>query len=363
MELFEKKFESMLMSYGNAIEDKKRFRSLIKDYFPDQQKTMNLVLMAYETGIADGIRKTGKINQAFAYQYVKVLTSDYGVSRRNADWAVSVWCVCYGKNTHEKNCEIQIQTSEGPAITEEKPVRKKYGELFSYRASDKGDGLAVCGFSGDSTHTVILQNQYSGRIVIEIGRGLFEEKELEEAIITEGYLYIGERAFRNSCKLHQVIMPYTIVEIGEQAFEGCNSLRLINLTERLERIGKSAFQNTSLKTIVFPASLYYVGENAFAGCESLDRIKIPKSLEKLPGGMFEGCRNLKRVELQESLYEIGDRAFKDCSELDIMTIPDSVEKIGDNAFEGTNKMFIIQCSVGSYAEKYARSHKIKYQLV
>ena len=54
--------------------------------------------------------------------------------------------------------------------------------------------------------------------------------------------------------------------------------------------------------------------------------------------------------------------FEDSS-LDIITIPDSVEKIGETAFDGTNKMFIIQCSFGTYAEQYARSHRLKYQLI
>ena len=155
---FEKKLESMLQSYGDAIEDKKRFRSLIKDYFPQEQKTVNLILMAYDIGIAEGIQRAGKINQAFAYQYVKQLTADYGLSRKNADWIVSIWCVCYGQNVLGKTCDIRVQGDDGPAIVEEKPVRKKYGELFHYKTSDKGDGVAVCGFSGDASHTVILQN-------------------------------------------------------------------------------------------------------------------------------------------------------------------------------------------------------------
>ena len=32
--LFEKDFESMLRRYGDAVEDKKKFTGLIKDFFP-----------------------------------------------------------------------------------------------------------------------------------------------------------------------------------------------------------------------------------------------------------------------------------------------------------------------------------------
>ena len=79
--------------------------------------------------------------------------------------------------------------------------------------------------------------------------------------------------------------------------------------------------------------------------------------------MFEGCSSLKRIELSDSLSEIGEQAFRDCRSLDIITIPDSVKSIGNTAFDNVHKLFIIQCSFGSYAESFARKHKIKYQLV
>lgn len=361
--MFEKDFESMLRRYGDAIDEKKKFTGLIKDLFPQDARTINLMLMAYEIGIVPQIQSVGRINNAFAYRFVKQLTEDYGLSRVNADWVVSVWCVCYGKNILGKECEIGIQSGKEPAIAPEQPSGKKYGDLFQYRNSSQGSGLTVCGFSGSTDHTVIFQNRNAGKPVIEVGSGLFEGKNIEEVIITEGYQYIGKKAFSQNERLHQVVMPYTLLEIGDYAFEGCHNLRRITLTERLERIGEGAFKDTGLKTIVFPKSLYYIGADTFAGCTEMDKIKIPANIDRISDGMFEGCTQLKKIEFSESLLEIGERAFKGCSSMDIITIPDSVKKIGDTAFDGTNKRFIIQCSFGTFAEQYARSHKFKYQLV
>jgi hypothetical protein len=39
-----------------------------------------------------------------------------------------------------------------------------------------------------------------------------------------------------------------------------------------------------------------------------------------------------------------------------------VTTIGDDAFRSVNDKFILQCGVGSAAEKYARKNKINYQL-
>lgn len=366
--MFEDAFESVLRQYEDAIEDKKRFTGLIKDFFYDQQKNVNLMLMAYDVGIVEQIKTTDRISTAFAYRFVKQLVDDYGLSRANADWIVSVWCVCFGRNILGKDCEIQIQHGKGPAIEsseegESKSSGQKYGDLFRYTTSSQGDGLAVSGFSGDTSHTIIFQNKSGNRPVIEIGEGVFEGKDIEEIIITEGYQYIGKMTFRDNKKLHQVVMPYTLLEIGDESFEGCVELKRVTLTERLERIGQAAFKHSGLRTVMFPSTVYYVGADAFAGCGELDNIKIPKNIDRIADGMFEACPNLKRIELAEGITEIGDRAFRDCEALDILTIPDSVKKIGEDAFEGVSKKFIIQCSFGSYAEEYARNHKIKYQLI
>ena len=362
--MFEQDFESMLRKYGDTIDDKKKFTGLVKDYFPDQAKTINLLLMAYNMDIAQDIRAVGRINNTFAFRFVKQMMDDYGLSRVNADWVVSVWCVCYGQNVLGKECEIKIQGKDsGPAIKEEKTSTQKYGDLFKYRKSAQGEGLGVCGFAGDKNQTIIFQNYDSGKPIIEICDGTFEGQGIEEAILTDGFQFIGKRAFADNLRLHQVVMPFSMKEIGDGAFENCVNLKAVSLPEQLERIGKGAFKNTGLKTIKIPKSVYWLGEELFADCKTIDNIKIPANIDRITRSMFEGCENLKRIEFTDSLLEIEEGAFRGCSSLDIVTLPDSVTKIGDGAFDRVNKLFIIQCSFGSYAEIYARKHKIKYQLV
>ena len=73
--------------------------------------------MAYYMGIAQELESTARINNTFAYRYVKQLIDDFGMSRVNADWIVSIWCVCYGANVLGKTCEISLQKKgAGPAI-------------------------------------------------------------------------------------------------------------------------------------------------------------------------------------------------------------------------------------------------------
>ena len=80
----------MLRKHEESLNDKKRFTALVKDLFPDQAKNVNLLLMAYNMGIAQDIQNTSTINNTFAFRYVKQLMDDFGMSRVNADWIVSV---------------------------------------------------------------------------------------------------------------------------------------------------------------------------------------------------------------------------------------------------------------------------------
>lgn len=355
----------MLVKHQASLDDRKKFTALVKDLFPDQAKNVNLLLMAYNMGIAQDIQTASHINNTFAFRYVKQLIDDFGMSRVNADWIVSVWCSCYGGKVLGKACDISIQKEgSGPAIQgEQVSLCRSYGDLFTYEKSRRGKGLAVTRFRGDKNKTIIFQNRSGNTPVVEIAGDSFSNSQTEEAILTEGISYIGRKAFSGCNKLHQVVLPISIEEIGDFSFENCNSLKSVSLPTALKTIGDGAFKGTGLRTIAIPKSVFWVGKGLLAECDSLDHITISENIERIPAKMFENCKNLKKVELQENIVEIGERAFFGCSSLDFLIIPDSVKQIGLDAFANMDKQFILQCSFGSYAEEYARKNKIKYQLV
>lgn len=365
MAIFEHEFEEMLRKYQEALDDKKKFAALVKDLFPEQAKNANLLLMAYNKGIVQDIQTASYINNAFAFRYVKQLMDDFGMSRANADWIVSVWCSCYGAKILGKPCDISVQKQgRGPAIQgEQSSSRKAYGDLFIYEKSSKGQGLAVTDFRGGKNQTVIFQNKSGNTPVLEIADDSFSNSTIEEAILTEGIISIGRNAFSGCEKLHQVVLPISMQEIRDGAFENCGNLKSISLPAALKTIGDGALKGTGLRTIEIPKSVFWLGAGLLADCKAFTHMTIPKNVDRIPDRMFEGCTSLKKVELHEQLTAIGERAFYGCTSLDFLIIPDSVKQIGEDAFANTDKQFIIQCSFGSYAEEYARKNKFKYQLV
>lgn len=211
----------MLRQHQAFLDDRKKFTALVKDLFPDQAKNVNLLLMAYNMGIAQDIQTASHINNTFAFRYVKQLMDDFGMSRVNADWIVSVWCACYGAKVLGKACDISIQKQgSGPAIQgEQLSSGRSYGDLFTYEKSRRGKGLAVTGFRGDKNKTIIFQNKSGNTPVVEIADDSFSNSPTEEAILTEGISYIGRKAFSGCNKLHQVVLPISIEEIEDSALK------------------------------------------------------------------------------------------------------------------------------------------------
>ena len=275
-----------------------------------------------------------------------------------------MWCVSYGKNILGKKCEIQItdySTTSIPAIKEHKSV--SYTDLFTYGKSENGEAYAVVAFDGDNKNTVIFQNRYRGKDVVEIGKSAFLESTIREAIISDGYLKIGRQAFQGCIELTQVIMPMSLKEISDYAFYGCKNLSTLMLPINLQQIGKFAFAGTGIKQLIFPSSLYWIDEGAFSNCEKIAELNIPQTINRIPDRCFARCSSLKKIKLAEGIEFIGSEAFRGCINISDIFIPDSVGFMGENTFAEMDDKFLIQCSSGSYAEDYARTHKIRYQLI
>lgn len=153
MIIFEQDFEEMLRQHQASLDDRKKFTALVRDLFPDQAKNVNLLLMAYNMGIAQDIQSASYINNTFAFRYVKQLMDDFGMSRVNADWIISVWCFCYGGKVLGKACDISVQKQgSGPAIQgEQSSSGKVYGDLLNIKEVREEMGWQLLGFVDPKT--------------------------------------------------------------------------------------------------------------------------------------------------------------------------------------------------------------------
>jgi len=363
--MFEDSFVELLRQYPDSLADRKRFVGLMKDFFPGQQRQINLIITTYDLGIVEEINKTTQITNAFAFRFVKRLVDEYGVSRINADWAVSVWCVCYGNQILKKSCEITIskaKTGPAPAIRNEQGSGgKSYNDLFQFKAVT--DGYAISGFVGDNSRTVILPNVHAGKPVTRILAHAFENCEIQEAVMTDGIRVIEDSAFRECRQLKQIIFPTSLREIGNASFLGCNSLVTAALPWNLEQIGNYAFSETAIRQAELPQNFLFLGKGVYKDCKKLSSVKFSKQLSEIPDETFMGCTAIKKLDLPSEISVIGREAFSGCAGLLDMIIPAGVNTVGMDAFAEMSDGFTIICTRKSAAEQYARTHNIAFQIV
>ena len=167
---------------------------------------------------------------------------------------------------------------------------------------------------------------------VAIDGGTFEETDVEEVIIPEGYTKIPGSCFRNCKKLKNVQMSNTITVICSYAFLG-STLEKISIPKSVKEIQNYAFYNMDfLEEIEFPDGIEVLSSSVCADCQSLRKVIIPNSVKNIEDSAFY-LTPLKEINIPESVETIGESAFSANSYiLGDIVIPENVTKIENHAF-------------------------------
>ena len=257
---------------------------------------------------------------------------------------------------------------------------RNYNSIKSVSISNSITSIGASAFNNcTSLQSITIPNS-----VTSIGHGAFSScTSLTSINIPSGVASIGEFAFLHCTSLTSISIPSSVKSISDGTFYGCTNLRSVSIPSTVTSIGSSALRDCeSLTSIIIPNGVTCIEENTFRRCERLSSVTIPSSVTSIkqdafqscksltsiiiPSGVksigyyaFNGCRNLSSVSISDSVTSIDKYAF--CvTNLKSITIPNSVTSIGEGAFDSAT---IIKCKSGSYAERYARSYRHKYQLI
>ena len=177
---------------------------------------------------------------------------------------------------------------------------------------------------------------------------------LQEVILGDAVEEIGDTAFKGCNKLEHIELPPTVKRIGVEAFRNCSSLKSLTLNEGLKTIAQYAFSNAALGeesagimtlgTLTIPSTVQNIGEGAFQECPYLGEVVFVNGntvilqlnsinqAQKI-SGVFNNCKNLKKVSLPDRLKEIPEETFAYCTNLQEVTFGNGLEEIGESAFE------------------------------
>lgn len=136
--------------------------------------------------------------------------------------------------------------------SEDVPVLANY--TFDYviveQATGENKGCRLLSYKGDEKKLTLPSN-INGQPVVAIGKKFSIPKDVEE-----------------------IIMPDTIIEIGELAFVGLEKLKSIKLSQSIVSIRQRAFAGClSLEELDIPDTTQYIGYGAFSNCKSLTKVR------------------------------------------------------------------------------------------
>ncbi len=262
---------------------------------------------------------------------------------------------------------LDIDLSEASIVANDYEYTKGY--------HSKKDTLTAYSFTGTGTHIrkAILPNT-----VTCIEQNVFNTPYLQEVVLPEGLLTIGEKTFYGCTALRSINLPESLTSIGESAFQGAG-LTAVTIPANVQTIGEKAFaggneeywgghyyssaydnsQNAvhdlypygykpysggSLQSVTIPADskLTTISAWAFAGNRGLKKISIlGESIRSIQVGAFYSCR-LDTLILPPNLTELNTLSFGYCTGLKFIAMPNTLTKVADNAFVGCTSLDNIQ---------------------
>ncbi|MGN1411924.1 MAG: leucine-rich repeat protein [Oscillospiraceae bacterium] len=307
-----KALKEIYTTFGvEAIRDKQRFISILRDYIPEYDKERRLLTTAIENGIVDALSREVTDKQSAVIKAREYMEKELFLSRVAIEFIIETVTYMLGwdyEGIEEEEPIVTPSPKEEPTkpIVEEKEVSQKVNvETKVFTSQDA------------------MKFRIKGNVEIPIG-----------------YTAIKGFAFDEFNFLKSITIPEGVVAIGEYAFSNCNRLSIVNL----------------------PSSLRFIKTSAFESCPKLTSIEIPEGVISIEEGTFQFCENLQSVTIPDTVGSIGASAFSCCENLGIINIPDSVKYIGEDAFNYCSNV-IIECVEYSYVHKYCQANGIMYKVI
>lgn len=269
-------------------------------------------------------------------------------------------------------------------------VKNNDGSEFEYKVNDDGVSVTVLRGVANGTKKLVIPSSVEGldsyffvtgiADYAFISHAAFTSKAMdgvEELVISEGIITVGESCFQYAQDLEYVSLPTTLTNISGQMFACSPKLRKIIIPENSEltEIGWYAFWDCpKLDSFYIPSSVSKIGYNPWRECPSLERVNLSESnynfveedgvlysdwqgeLIQYPTGKkdkiyhplfgtktignaaFYGNPYIEKVILPASIDSISHLAFCDCASLEDVLFNGEIQFIGNGAFTACPKL-------------------------
>lgn len=102
-------------------------------------------------------------------------------------------------------------------------------------------------------------------------------------------------------------------------------------------------------SIIIPEGCREIGKGVFEGCKELEKVEIPGSVKSIGSWAFDGCESLKKIIIPKSVEEIGFCVFRGCCNTEIII------EMPKGEFNYINPGLFVGCKGIRYVEEETRT--------
>lgn len=196
-----KALKEIVEKYAGALGDDKKIRALLKDYFPEDKRTQNTLLMAVDEEILEDMQGKSQIKKFQMLGYIKGISNDYGVSEQVAKTAVM-----------NRANALGIDAEDVPVTAESATTKVKIkGDVVDYSSmgiDDFSPNGKVIKFSGSGAKVIPNVKLSGGSYII---RAAFEG----EYLCVHFYDGKGQKFFLVNGERETVFAPYSHMDFSK----------------------------------------------------------------------------------------------------------------------------------------------------
>lgn len=180
-----KKLREIVQHHAETLSDDKKLRAMLKDYFPEDKRTQNTLLMVVDEGILDDMQGKDRINKFQMFGYIKGIANDYGVSEQIAKTAIINWATAIGIDAEDVPIADEMQAKH--TRVKVTPEIIDYSDVSSDDATIKGKVIKVSGVGSKVFPGIVIP---AGTYLVQETGGLsarfFDAENNYEYIVNEG---------------------------------------------------------------------------------------------------------------------------------------------------------------------------------
>ncbi len=129
----QRRLRTLLEMFPDLLDNERRLKVVLKDCFPREKLTQNLLYMTAESGLLRSAQTAGRVDKFGMHGYVKCLTEDYGIGARAAKDTIVQWLTALDLPYEDIVVEESAPKKKAPVIRVPEPKKEEPDPLAEER--------------------------------------------------------------------------------------------------------------------------------------------------------------------------------------------------------------------------------------